>query len=753
MPLARGDRLGKYEIVSSLGAGGMGEVYRALDSRLEREVAIKVLRAGATDQETQARLWREARAAASVSHPGICQIYDVGETADQLFIVMELLTGESLGSRLQDGPLPLPEAGAIGLGMLAALSALHSRQIVHRDLKPTNVFLTDSGVKLLDFGLARSRDSSRGQDLTLTRTGVVTGTPRYMAPEQWADATLDPRMDLFAAGAMLFEMLAGRPAFPGDDLMQVYHAVMSGQPPALTGSSAIAAVDAVIHRALEKRPADRYQTADAMAHALRGALTVATVSSTSSQAAARPTTRLMAVPFRLLRPDPEVDFLTIGLPDAILGSLAGIPSLVVRSTLAASGFAAAEAPDLRKIAADAGVDVVLYGTLLRAGGQIRVTAQLLDAVSGTILWSKTVQLALQDIFQVQDELARAIVESLAIPLSSKDQTRTRRDMPVSARAYEFYLRGNQLAYDSSMFPVAGEMYRSALAEDPDYAPAWARLGRIYRLLAKYGGEHVEDHRQKAEHAFQRALELNPDLSVAHNLFTYFEVESLGRAKEAMARLLERARSQPADPELFAGLVQACRFCGLLDESLAADRHARRLDPAIRTSVMYTHFMKGDWERAIASDADDLRWVTNWSLPLVGQPGQAVESYRQVEQRPLPAMVRLLVAGSRLVLEGKRDEAIRTFRQSGAGRIRDPEANYFQARALAQIGEIDAALTMLGEVIDTGFTCPTILERDPHLEPLRGDRRFDALADRARARSLEARDVFTRLGGDALLGVS
>ena len=194
--LARGARLGKYEIVSSLGSGGMGDVYRALDPRLEREVAIKVIRSLASNSEAQARLWREARAAASVSHPGICQIYDVGESDEQLFIVMELLSGQSLASRLKDGALKPDEAVTSSLGILAALGALHNRQIVHRDLKPSNVFLSDGGIKLLDFGLARSRQSIDGVEQTLTKTGMVVGTPRYMAPEQWSEQALDPRSDL-----------------------------------------------------------------------------------------------------------------------------------------------------------------------------------------------------------------------------------------------------------------------------------------------------------------------------------------------------------------------------------------------------------------------------------------------------------------------------------------------------------------------------------------------------------------------------
>ena len=330
-----------------------------------------------------------------------------------------------------------------------------------------------------------------------------------------------------------------------------------------------------------------------------------TLTTDTSTVTVRPTTRLIALPFRMLRPDADVDFLSFSLPDAVLSSLAGIQSLVVRSTLAGAGYTTDEGVNLKKIAAEAGVDAVLCGTLLRAAGQIRVSAQLLEASSGTILWSKTIQVELKDIFDVQDQLARAIVESLSIPLSSGDQRRLRRDLPASARAYEFYLRGNQLAYDISMLQVAGEMYQSALDEDPDFAPAWAKLGRVHRVLAKFGAERQEEHLRKADEAFQRALEINPDLSVAHNLYTNFEIESLGRAKEAVARLLGRTRAQAADPELFAGLVIACRYCGLLDASLAADRHARRLDPTIRTSVAYTHFMRGDWERAVTADADDL----------------------------------------------------------------------------------------------------------------------------------------------------
>jgi serine/threonine protein kinase len=746
MPRSPGERLGKYELVALIGSGGMGDVYRARDPRLEREVAIKAIRPTTIDDgDARARLWREARAAASVNHPSICQIFDVGETGDDIFIVMELLDGEPLSNRLRDGAMPLDESVSVVLGTLGALSALHARGIVHRDLKPSNVFLTPGGVKLLDFGLARSQ-LSLANDVTVTRAGMVVGTPRYMAPEQWSDTKADSRTDLFATGSMLFEMLSGAPAFPGNELMQVYHAIMSSHPPALSGSAVIAAVDAVIHRALEKRPDDRYQSADAMAQALRAAVTKATT--TGTQAPVRATTRLIALPFRMLRPDADLDFLSFSLPDAIGSSLAGLQSLVVRSTLAGAKYAAGDTVDLRGIAADLGVDVVLSGTLLRAGDQVRVSAQLIEAASGTVLWSKTVQVAMRNLFDVQDELAHAIVESLSIPLSSGEKRRLSQDLPASARAYEFYLRANQVSHDPAMLTVAGELYRSALAEDPEYAPAWAKLGRVYRVLAKFGTDDVDANMKRAGDAFKRALEINPDLSVAHNLYTNFEVESLGRAKEAMVRLLERAGSS-SDPEIFTGLVIACRYCGLLDASLAADRHARRLDPSARTSVMYTHFMRGDWERAIASDTDTLRWATNWTLPLVGRTDDAIASYREMESRALPGKIRDLLRASRLALEGKKDEGLLVVEGLGERRF-DPEGLYFTARVLAKIGESDAALAMLGRVIDGGFFCPTIMLRDPWLDSIRSRSTFNDIVQRADARSREAQDEFTRLGGDKIL---
>jgi tetratricopeptide (TPR) repeat protein len=328
-------------------------------------------------------------------------------------------------------------------------------------------------------------------------------------------------------------------------------------------------------------------------------------------------------------------------------------------------------------------------------------------------------------------------------LSAREQKRLGRGLPTSARAYEFYLRANQLSRQSEMLPIAERLYRSALEEDPDYAPAWAHLGRVCRLLAKYGVEHASANLERAEQAFARALAIDPDLSAAHHLYTYFEVESLGRPKEAMARLLVRLQTDAANPELFAALVLACRYCGLLDASLAADRQARRLDPAIRTSVAYTYFMLADWTRAIEHDVDDVRWVTNWCLPMLGREREAIAAYHELAARPLPERMRKLGVASRLAIERKRDECLEAM-VSFQDQEFDPEGLYFAGRALIRVDESEHAIDMLERVVERGFFCLEAFVRDPWLDPVRRDARFQKLVHRAEQRWRDAEHELRQL---------
>ena len=293
-------------------------------------------------------------------------------------------------------------------------------------------------------------------------------------------------------------------------------------------------------------------------------------------------TRLIVLPFRLLKPDSEIDFLPFGLADAVASSLSAIGTLVVRSSLVAARFSG-DVPDLKAIAEGASVDVVLSGTLIRAGARLRVAVQLVEAPGGRVIWSETSQLDVGDVFQLQDDLTQRIVESLALPLSGREQRALARNVPASAQAYEFYLRGNQLSRDPQSVDLAREMYVQAVEADPKYAPAWARLGHLYRVIGKYRADR--ESMSRAESALNRALEVNPDLSFADRVYAQIEVD-YGRGQEAMVRLLRRVSIRANDPDLFARLVHSCRYCGLFEASVMAHERAQRLDPHVRTSLQY-----------------------------------------------------------------------------------------------------------------------------------------------------------------------
>jgi serine/threonine protein kinase len=740
--------LTRYRIGRKLGEGGMGVVYAAHDERLDRSVAIKRMRQGADEQERQ-RLWREARVAASVSHPNICQLYEIEEDGADLFLTMELLEGEPLGGRLERGPLSPAEAGQITLAVLSALGALHDQGIVHRDLKPSNIFLSRHGVKLLDFGIARALPGASGMPGALTQSGLIVGTPRYMAPEQLEGQTVDLRSDLFALGMVLYEMVAGRPPFAGGSIFEVATAILKDEPPALGGSATIIALDRVIQRALRKQPDARYQTATAFAQDLRAAMLVTDSAEVPS---VRPVTRLVVLPFRLLRPDPSIDFLAFSLADAISSALSGLPALVVRSTAAAASFANGT-PDFAALARALDVDVALIGTLLSSGGQVRVSAQLVQVPSGTVLRPMTSQVTSGEIFQLQDDLAQSIVQTLSLSLTSREQGRINRDVPASQEAYEWYLRANELQLDTEQWPAALELYRRCVERDPQFAPAWARLGRSYRLLGKFGKRaDAAANLANAQEALKRALAINPDLSLAHNLYAQFEVEA-GRAREAMVRLLDRVRTSPSEPELFAGLVHACRYCGLVDASEAADERARRLDPNIVTSVAQTFLVKREWDRAIAVDKSTMPIAKILAMVYGGRRAEARELLQVLVTRDLPAALRSLLEGLLDFVQGDHGPLVDSIhRTMDLGVGSDPEAHYHWAGALADAGDHDAALGLLERAVDAGYCPAPALASDPRFDPIRGSNDFRALARRAEEMRRRAAESFRAADGPRLLGV-
>jgi eukaryotic-like serine/threonine-protein kinase len=569
-----------------------------------------------------------------------------------------------------------------------------------------------------------------------------------MSPEQVLGSGTSPASDLFAVGAIIFESLTGRRAFPGRSAVEVFHNVQYAQPPRLSGSPAINAVDRVIHRALAKDPRERYPSTDDMAQDLRAALLL---EDSEVKAPVRVTSRLIVLPFRILRPDPETDFLAFSLPDAIASSISGIQSLIVRSSLVASRFASSS-PDLKTISAEADVDIVLTGTLLSANGQLRVSTQLVEAPSGSLIWSQTSQMPLRDIFQLQDDLVNRIVESLSLPLTGREYRRLKHDVPASPTAYECFLRANVLYHDWSKVTVARELYARCVEEDPQYAPAWARLGRCHRLLAKWSGDSAEDL-ELAQRAVERALQLSPDLPIAHYVYAQLEAD-IGRAQDAMVHLLGRAAIGSNDPELFAGLTHACRYCGLLEASVAAHEQARRLDPHIRTSVAHTYFLLGDYRNVLThSSGGDSLYIHPLALAQLGRQGEAIQLLRETlhEQRPLSV---ICLHGSSLLalLEGRPDESVRIAEPYTDVKCRDPESIYYFARQLAYLGRHEQSIQLLRDLVQFGYGCFSAMARDVWLDPLRGHPEFNAVLRTAATRHSESTHAFLAAAGYRILGM-
>jgi serine/threonine protein kinase/tetratricopeptide (TPR) repeat protein len=735
--------IARYRILRTLGAGGMGVVYAAFDDQLEREIAVKTIPLEGSDDRSRERFLLEARTAASLNHPNVCQVYEVGEEHGRGFLAMELLAGEPLSARLTRGPLEASEAVSVTLELLSALGALHGRGMTHRDVKPSNVFLTPHGVKLLDFGLAsRAMPIADTEATALTLRGVLAGTPYYMAPEQTRGDAADARTDLFAVALVLFEMLTGHKAFDRDSIVGVLHAIAFDPTPPIAGPPPAARLAPIVQRGLAKSAADRYQSAAAMADALTASANI-----NDAPVASPSITRLIVLPFRILRTDPDTDFLAFSLPDAVTTTLSGVKSLAVRSSLTAARFTAVA--NLRQLARDAEVDVVLTGTFLKAGDRLRVTTQLVEVPAETVIWSDTADVAVGDVFRLQDELTRRIVDSLALPLTPDERVQLRRDAPSNPKAYEHYLRGNQLTQGSA-WREARDAYLQSLGADDQYAPAWAGLGRVYRLMIKYSAEPGDATLSGAEDALHHAVALNPDLPLAHLVYAQIDVDR-GRAQHAMVRMIGRARCV-ADARIFAALVHTCRYCGLVEASLAAHTHAVRLDPTLETSVMHTYFLLRRYEDVIAVSTLVQAYVFVLSIASLGRAAEALEWIRRLEASGGGNRVPALVSAARLLIEGRGGEGVDTLLAFAAS-VRDPEAEYYAARHLAHIGASAAAMPILQRAVAGGYLCYPAMASDPWLDSLRARPEFHDVLARARAGCDAAAAAFVAAGGPTLLGVT
>jgi eukaryotic-like serine/threonine-protein kinase len=698
----------------------MGVVYKAEDTRLHRAVALKFLPENlARDSERRQRLWSEARAAARVTHPNACRLYDIAEEDGRLMLVMELVEGESLARRIARGAVPVKETAQIVLGILAALEALHKSGIVHRDLKPENILLAAEGVKVLDFGIAK-HVSEEGADGEATLTGMTLpgeflGTPRYASPEQFRGGAVDAHSDIFSVGAIVFEMLAPKPAFRAQ------------------GAGAVA------------RGTVRERGEDG-----RGRPRGAAAQGIETTAHARALRRMIVLPFRLLRTREEIQFLCHSLPEAISISLAEVENLTVRSSLAAARYESS-APDFQTIGKEAEVDVILTGALLPVGEQLRLTTQLVEAPSGTLLWSHSSQATVRELLELHDDLVQRVMDALLPSLSAGERAAPQRDRAANPTAYRLYLEANEAGRRWDNLPEAIRQYEECLRLDPKYAAAWARLGRARWLWDKYSFGSQEGLRS-AEEAFQKALALNPELPLTHHLYTHLQVDQ-GRALDALRRLLQRVRVRRSDAELFSGLGHVSRYCGLLQEALVAHQEARRLDPQIATTVNHTYFMLGEYGKALEHSSSDYGYGEGMILAMLGRQEEAIRALREYERTKPPRLGMLYLTSLRALLEGKREESLEASRELMKATFRDPEGIYYLARQLGFLGAREEALETLRRAVERGFFCYPAMVRDPWLDGMRGDEEFSRVLNHAHELHREAQRTFVEGGGEALLGVA
>ncbi|MBI3791585.1 MAG: hypothetical protein HY275_12005, partial [Gemmatimonadetes bacterium] len=481
------------------------------------------------------------------------------------------------------------------------------------------------------------------------------------------------------------------------------------------------------------------------------------ISVTSGGAAPVPVralTRLVVPPLRLLRPDADANFLSFGLADAISASLASLGDIVVRAPSVAAAWAEPGA-DPRRLAAAADVDLVLAGSLMRSGAQLRATVQLIEAATGTVLGASNCSGTMEDIFALEDALTQATLTLLAPRRSQStgDLVAPRREVPANGRAFELFLRGLEHIHSLQRAPEARALFLEAVEADPLFAPAWAALGRCHRVVGKYFDQRAERDRE-AEDAFRRALALSPDLPMAHRWFTHLEAEQ-GRADLAVARLLGHAKVNRNDAQLFAGLVHACRYAGLLDASLAAHAEARRLDPTVPTSVEYSYLMAGDAERLVSLvDADEgevHRDALIAVFALVGAHPRALAAYRRLDPQAQPHAYRVTLDA---MLQSAGDDLAAARRALDAAEAvhADPEAFFLMAMGHARLGDTERAMAQLVRVIAGGFVPLDLLESAPVFAAVRAHPGYAALAADARRRVALARAIFERGKGRELLGV-
>lgn len=685
MRLSAGARLGPYEILSPLGAGGMGEVFRARDGRLGREVAIKILPERLADNtHALARFEQEARAVAALSHPNILAIHDFGREGGVVFAVMELLEGESLDRRMAREELPWKKALEIGAAAADGLASAHGRGIVHRDLKPANIFITRDGVvKILDFGLARQDTQMAGAetvvptvaDMPATEPGTVMGTVGYMSPEQVRGEPADNRSDLFSLGCVLYEMLTGRRAFRQKTAAETLAAILRDHPAELpeSGRTIPPGVNGVVKRCLEKNPDERFQSARDLAFALREILIGSAVSSVSVPVAAvspRPRSRglwiaaapivaflavllalnpgglrrrlfrlgppaiqsLAVLPFANLSGDPQQEYFADGVTEQIMANLSRVGDLRVISRTSAMSYKGTK-KRLPEIARELNVDAVVEGSVARVGDRVKVNAELIYASNDKNLWAEAYERDLRDILTLQAEIARAIARKIEIELTPQQQARLEGGRRIDPESYDAYVKGRYYynKRDPASLQAAAKQFQHALDIEPTNAAAYAGLADSYSQIGYLNIVDPRDAFPKARAAAQKALELESGLAAPHAslgfIHMYFDWDFAAAESEFKRAILLDSNSVPAHHSYsvyLAGMLRPAEARREIEKAHALDP----LSVLVSTDMGFELYYDRDYERAIKTLRDAIEMNPKAPIPhfWLGRTYQAERKY-------------------------------------------------------------------------------------------------------------------------------
>ncbi|MGD8922658.1 MAG: protein kinase [Candidatus Zixiibacteriota bacterium] len=583
--LAPGTMVSHYRIVEKIGAGGMGEVYLAEDTKLDRRVALKFMPSQlAADDDLRARFMREAQAAARLDHPNIVTVHEVDELEGRPFIAMQYVEGKTLHRYCHQEPLPVDKIVLLAQQVSEGLAGAHKVGVTHRDIKSANIIVDrDFRAKILDFGLATVRGSEM-----ITKEGTTLGTIAYMSPEQARGRKTDHRSDLFSLGAVIYELIAGRTPFKRDHDAATLHAIIneSAEPLARFKSDVPTELERIVMKCLAKNPGERYQSAADLAVDLRSvhnSLTSGVSESSSPAVDSHPS--IAVLPFANMSADRDNEFFADGLTEELLNVLAKNPELKVTGRTSSFSFKGKQ-EDLREIGNKLGVATILEGSVRKAGKRIRITAQLVNSSDGFHLWSETYDRVLEDIFEVQDEIAGSVAKALHLTLLGPIAEKR----VMNAASYELVLQAQQvmrtLSKESALEAIG--LYQEAIQLEPNDARAWAGLARVHLLQAGYG---LDDNRltyRRAKDAALKALELDDTLADAHEVMGLIRTALEFHFEEAGRSLSKAYELAPNNSRMVSTLSLYRAAMGDLDEAIHLSETALELDPLNPE----THFNRG-----------------------------------------------------------------------------------------------------------------------------------------------------------------